>query len=113
MIIIHHNLGDNMCWTSISDIIEDVMDVGFDVVLEDASADDLSKHICKLYCDWNQSMEGRTKVIDELTSLPTLIPIQIVPVKPTREKQKVTFVFYVLLFIELKIYLKVISNLLK
>ncbi|NP_001233010.1 uncharacterized protein LOC100569200 [Acyrthosiphon pisum] len=80
--------GDNMCWTSISDIIEDVMDVGFDVVLEDASADDLSKHICNLYSDWNQSLDGRTKVIDELRSLPTIIPIQIVPVRPIREKQK-------------------------
>jgi len=88
-----------MCWTSISDIIEDVMDVGFDVVLEDASADDLSKHICNLYSDWNQSLDGRTKVIDELRSLPTTIPIQIVPVRPIREKQKViciALVFYVL-----------------
>ncbi|XP_022163099.1 uncharacterized protein LOC111028675 [Myzus persicae] len=80
--------GDSMCWTSISDIIEDVMDVGFDVVLEDASADELSKHICNLYCDWNQSMDGQKKVIDELRSLPTAIPIQIVPVRPIREKQK-------------------------
>jgi len=88
-----------MCWTSISDIIEDVMDVGFDVVLEDSSADDLSKHICNLYCDWNQSLDGRKKVIDELKNLPTIIPIQIVSVKPIREKQKViyiTFVLYVL-----------------
>ncbi|XP_025415389.1 uncharacterized protein LOC112687070 [Sipha flava] len=83
-----HKSGDNMCWTIISDIIEDVMDVGFDVVLEDASADDLSKHICKLYCDWNQSVEGRKKVIDELKNLPVLIPIQVVPVRPIREKQK-------------------------
>lgn len=80
--------GDNMCWTNISDIIEDVMDVGFDVVLEDASSDDLSKHICQLYCDWNQSMESRNKVIDELKKLPITIPIQITPVRPLREKQK-------------------------
>lgn len=89
-----------MCWTSISDIIEDVMDVGFDVVLEDASADDLSKHICDLYYEWNQSLDGRNKVIDELKHLPTVIPIQIVAVKPIREKQKVIYVtlivFYVL-----------------
>jgi len=89
-----------MCWTSISDIIEDVMDVGFDVVLEDASADDLSKHIHKLYCDWNQSLEGRTKVIDELRSLPTIIPIQIVPVRPIREKQKVNCIRFVFLFVK-------------
>lgn len=78
-----------MCWTSISDIIEDVMDVGFDVVLEDASADDLSKHICKLYCDWNQSIDDRKKVIDELKNLPVTIPIQVVPVRQIREKSKV------------------------
>lgn len=87
-----------MCWTMISDIIEDTMDFGFDVVLEDASAEELSKHICELYCIWNQSLDGRQKVIDELKSLPIVIPIQINPVKPIREKQKViyvTFVFYV------------------
>lgn len=78
-----------MCWTTISDIIEDVMDVGFDVVLEDASADDLSQHICKLYCDWNRSTDDRKKVIDELKSLPITIPIQVVPVKQTRAKSKV------------------------
>jgi len=78
-----------MNWTTISDIIEDVMDVGFDVVLEDCSADDLSKHICQVYCDWNESIEGRKKVIDQLKSLPIIIPIQVVPVKPKREKQKV------------------------
>jgi len=80
--------GVNMCWTRISDIIEDTMDFGFDVVLEDASAEELSKHICELYCIWNQSLEGRQKVIDELKSLPIVIPIQINPVKPIREKQK-------------------------
>lgn len=89
---IDFNLGDNMCWTNISDIIEDVMDVGFDVVLEDASADDLSKHICQLYCDWNQSMDSRNRVIDELKKLPITIPIQITPVRPLREKQKVIFI---------------------
>lgn len=65
------------------------MDVGFDVVLEDASADDLGRHICNLYCDWSQSMDGRKKVIDELRNFPITIPIQVVPVKPIREKQKV------------------------
>lgn len=82
-----------MCWTSISDIIEDVMDVGFDVVLEDSSADDLGKHICKLYYDWNLSLDSRKLVIDEIKSLPIAIPIQVVPVKPTREKQKVIFLY--------------------
>lgn len=86
-----------MCWTTISDIIEDVMDVGFDVVLEDASADDLSKHICKLYCDWNQSMDDRKKVIDELKNLPVTIPIQVVPVKQIREKSKVIFLITIIL----------------
>lgn len=80
-----------MCWTTISDIIEDVMDVGFDVVLEDSSTDDLGKHICKLYVDWNSSLESRKQVIDEIKSLPITIPIQVVPVKPIREKQKVIF----------------------
>jgi len=88
-----------MCWTNISDIIEDVMDVGFDVVLEDASADDLSKHICKLYSDWSHSLDGRTKVIDELRSLPTVIPIQIVAVRPLREKQKVICIQCVFYFL--------------
>ena len=94
-----------MCWTIISDIIEDVMDVGFDVVLEDASADDLSKHICDLYCDWNQSLDGRTKVIDELKNLPTIIPIQIVPARLIREKQKVIYnicILYLVLFVIIK-----------
>lgn len=90
-----------MCWTSISDIIEDVMDVGFDVVLEDASADDLSKHICKLYCDWNQSLDDRKKVIDELKNLPITIPIQVVPLRPIREKSKVIFIVNIFYFIYL------------
>lgn len=85
-----------MCWTAVSDIIEDVMDVGFDVVLEDSSADDLSRHICKLYCDWNQS-ERRQKVIDELKNLPEIIPIQVVPLRSIREKQKV--ILYYAIFI--------------
>lgn len=88
-----------MCWTTISDIIEDVMDVGFDVVLEDASADDLSKHICKLYCDWNQSMDDRKKVIDELKNLPVTIPIQVVPVKQIREKSKVIVLIIIIILI--------------
>lgn len=88
-----------MCWTSISDIIEDVMDVGFDVVLEDASADDLSKHICNIYCDWIQSLEGRQKVIDELKNLPIIIPIQMVSVRPIREKQKVIHMKFMLFVI--------------
>lgn len=65
------------------------MDVGFDVVLEDSSTDDLSKHICKLYCDWNQSIDARKKVIEELKNLPIAIPIQVVPVRPLNEKKKV------------------------
>lgn len=93
-----------MCWTIISDIIEDVMDVGFDVVLEDSSADDLSRHICKLYSDWNQS-EGRQKVIDELKNLPITIPIQVVPVKSIREKQKVILYYAFVLNIYLNNYL--------
>lgn len=68
------------------------MDVGFDVVLEDSSADDLSKHICQLYCDWNSSSDGRKKVIDELKNLPIIIPIQVVPVRPVREKPKVIII---------------------
>lgn len=81
-----------MCWTIISDIIEDVMDVGFDVVLEDNSADDLGRHICQLYQDWNQSIDSRKKVIDELQNLPIKIPIQLLSVKPIREKPKVIFI---------------------
>lgn len=77
------------------------MDVGFDVVFEDSSGDDLSKHICKLYCDWNQSTDSRKNVIDELKNLPITIPIQVVPLRPIREKQKqkvinVTFLYSVL-----------------
>lgn len=76
------------------------MDVGFDVVLDDSSADDLSKHICKLYCDWNQSTDTRKNVIDELKNLPVAIPIQVVPVRPIREKQKVIIVnFFTVLYI--------------
>lgn len=74
------------------------MDVGFDVVLEDGSADEISKHICQLYFDWNESIDGRKKVIDELRSLPITIPVQVVPVRPKREKQKViceTYLFLV------------------
>lgn len=80
-----------MNWTIISDIIEDVMDVGFDVVLDDGSADEISKHICQIYYDWNESMDGRKKVIDELRNLPVIIPIQVAPVRTKREKQKVCF----------------------
>ncbi|XP_050420646.1 uncharacterized protein LOC126833389 [Adelges cooleyi] len=79
--------GNESCWTGVSDIIEDVMDVGFDVILEDSSADDLGKHICQFYCDWNQANVGRMRVIDELRTLPIPIPIQIAPVKSTRVKQ--------------------------
>lgn len=74
------------------------MDVGFDVVLEDGSADEISKHICQLYFDWNESMDGRKKVIDELRNLPITIPVQVVPVRPKREKQQVickTYLFLV------------------
>lgn len=66
------------------------MDVGFDVVLDDGSADDISRHICQLYYDWNQSLDGKKKVIDELNGLPITIPIQVVPVKPKRELKKVS-----------------------
>lgn len=82
-------LGDSICWTSISDIIEDVMDVGFDVMLNDFSADHLSQHICQLYCDWNKSTDTRKNVIDELKNLPVPIPIQVVSVRPIREKPQV------------------------
>ncbi|XP_050545677.1 uncharacterized protein LOC126907965 isoform X2 [Daktulosphaira vitifoliae] len=80
--------GNESCWTGVSDIIEDVMDVGFDVVLEDLSADDLGKHICKVYCDWNQSIQSRLHVIEELRSMPITIPIQVLPIKPSQSKNK-------------------------
>lgn len=75
------------------------MDVGFDVVLEDGSADEISKHICQLYFDWNESMDGRKKVIDELRSLSVIIPIQVVPIRTKREQQKVNFKIYLFIFL--------------
>lgn len=65
-----------MCWTAIADIIEDVMDVGFNSVLEDTSADDLSKHIYKLYCEW-KIPEKRESVLNRLKNLPMPTPLQV------------------------------------
>lgn len=97
-----------MNWTTISDIIEDVMDVGFDVVLEDGSADDISKHICQLYFDWSESMDGRKKVIDKLKSLSVIIPIQVVPIRTKREQQKVNFKIYFIFLLNFYYCIKLI-----
>lgn len=76
-----------MCWTSIADIIEDVMDVGFNSVLEDSAADDLSQQIFNYYCDWKQP-ERRHKVVDKLKCLPVSIPIQVDKIEKVCDKKK-------------------------
>lgn len=75
-----------MCWTAIADIIEDVMDVGFNSVLEDTAADELSQQICNYYTDWKKP-ENRDKVVDKLKSLTVSIPIQVDKIEKVCDKK--------------------------
>lgn len=65
------------------------MDIGFNVQLESNSADDIGKHINRLYREWMQSIDGRKKVIHELKKFTMTMPIQLTSFKEICENPKV------------------------
>lgn len=87
-----------MRWINIAEVIEDVMDVGFNSVLEDCSADSLSRQISQLYFYWNQP-EKRKSVVEELNrKLAVKIPIQVDNLTSTQQEKQKVILLYTLYF---------------
>lgn len=70
------------------------MDLGFDVELELDSVDLLGKQISRLYCEWEQSVDSRKKVLRELQNFPFNKPIQLISDHQIHENQQVICTYY-------------------